>query len=102
MRFIASLAAVVWVSLWGAAQAQMTSSECLDCHSDASLTKDVGGKSVSVHVDPDKFGASVHGPMDCTDCHSGIADYPHENVVAVDCGGCHGVELKGVHGASKG
>ncbi|MGK2859369.1 MAG: cytochrome c3 family protein [Thermoanaerobaculia bacterium] len=102
MRFIASLAAVVWVSLWGAAQAQLTSSECLDCHSDSSLTKDVGGKTVSVHVDPDKFGASVHGPMDCTDCHSGITDYPHETVESVDCAGCHGVELKGVHGASAG
>src|SRR3954468_15467435 len=39
------------------------SAECLACHSDASLAKDVNGKAVSLHVDEGKFKNSIHGSM---------------------------------------
>ena len=73
------------------AAAQMSNEECLACHSDPTLTKDLGnGKTSSVHADPAKFEASVHGVFGCTDCHSDITGYPHEPVPAkVDCSMCH-------------
>ncbi|MBK5259210.1 MAG: cytochrome b/b6 domain-containing protein [Thermoanaerobaculia bacterium] len=74
----------------GLAGAQMANDECLGCHSDPSASKDVNGKAVSVHVDPTKFGASIHGSMGCNDCHAGIKGYPHEPAPAkVDCSSCH-------------
>jgi cytochrome b subunit of formate dehydrogenase len=73
-----------------AARAQATNDDCLACHSDATLTKDVGGKQVSVHVAPEAFGASIHGVLSCTDCHADIGEYPHPATVAkVACDSCH-------------
>jgi cytochrome b subunit of formate dehydrogenase len=73
-----------------AASGQMTSAECLDCHGDASLTKEVGGRQVSMHVNKARYDGSVHAPMECTDCHSDISEYPHEPAPQpVDCSGCH-------------
>ncbi|MGZ8711350.1 MAG: cytochrome b/b6 domain-containing protein, partial [Thermoanaerobaculia bacterium] len=52
------------------------------CHGDASAGE--------VHVDPVKFGASIHSSMGCSDCHSDIEEYPHEPKPAkVDCANCH-------------
>lgn len=71
------------------AGAQLTNDDCLGCHSDPAAVKDLGsGKTLSVHVDPQIFGKSVHGPLSCTDCHASIHDYPHV-VTPVDCSGCH-------------
>ncbi|HEY0592981.1 MAG TPA: cytochrome b/b6 domain-containing protein [Thermoanaerobaculia bacterium] len=78
------------LALPAVAAAQATNDDCLACHSDATLTKDVAGKAVSVHVDPEKFGKSIHGVLSCTDCHGDIAEYPHpEKVAKVACQGCH-------------
>ncbi len=68
----------------------MSNDECLGCHSDPSAAKDLGGgKTMSVHVDPQNFGGSVHAPLTCNDCHASIKAYPHENVQKVDCSPCH-------------
>ncbi len=51
--------------------------ECLLCHS-AMKGKMEGRKGlVDVHVDGDRFYASVHGVLQCTDCHMGYASGPH-------------------------
>lgn len=70
-------AVVGWLALLqvaGAAAAQKpTNEDCLACHGDAILTGDVKGKSVSLHVDPDKFKSSIHGGMfTCVDCHTDV------------------------------
>lgn len=67
------------------------SAECLACHNDASLAKDVNGKPVSLHVDEGKFKASLHGSMfACTDCHKDVKGFPHDPAPArVDCATCH-------------
>jgi formate dehydrogenase gamma subunit len=66
----------------GLANAQMSNDDCLGCHGDASAGQ--------VHVDPAKFGASIHSSMGCADCHSDIKEYPHEPKPAkVDCANCH-------------
>jgi cytochrome b subunit of formate dehydrogenase len=67
------------------------SAECLACHSDASLAKEVDGKAVSLHVDEGKFKNSIHGSMfGCTDCHKDIKGFPHDPAPAkVECATCH-------------
>ena len=67
-----------------------TNEDCLACHSDASLTKDVDGKTVSLHVDGDHFSGSVHGSLTCIACHTDIKAVPHDPVAGtVDCAQCH-------------
>ncbi len=65
--------------------------ECLACHNDSTLTKDVGGKPVSLYVNEEKFKASMHGAMfSCVDCHKDIKSVPHETTPAkLSCGSCH-------------
>jgi cytochrome b subunit of formate dehydrogenase/nitrate/TMAO reductase-like tetraheme cytochrome c subunit len=65
--------------------------ECLACHSDSTLTKDVNGKAVSVFVDPDKLHQSIHRSMfSCVDCHKDVKSSPHEKTPAkVTCATCH-------------
>src|SRR5512138_289945 len=85
----------------------VSSAECLACHSDAGLTKEVNGKSVSLHVDEGKFKGSIHGSMfQCTDCHKDIKGFPHEPAPAkVDCASCHADEVEkfkaSVHGVAR-
>jgi cytochrome b subunit of formate dehydrogenase len=70
------------------------SAECLACHNDAGLAKDVNGKAVSLHVDEGKFKGSIHGGMfTCTDCHKDVTSVPHETPPAkVECATCHADE----------
>jgi cytochrome b subunit of formate dehydrogenase/DnaJ-class molecular chaperone len=82
------------------------SAECLACHSDVNLAKEVDGKTVSLHVDEGKFKASIHGSMfGCTDCHKDIKGFPHEPAPAkVDCASCHAEETENykssIHGVA--
>lgn len=63
---------------------------CLMCHDDASLT---GADGKRVGVEAKVFKASVHGGLDCIDCHAQTANYddvPHfARYVPVDCSNCH-------------
>ena len=56
-----------------------TNADCLACHSDATLTKDQGGKAVSLHVDDAVLGKSPHKKLVCVACHTGFSaeDIPH-------------------------
>ena len=93
---------VFWVSqMWSgprvlahaqkASKAQApTNEDCLACHSDASLTKEVDGQSVSLHVDGGHFAGSAHGSLTCISCHTDIKAVPHDPVAGtVDCAQCH-------------
>ncbi len=76
----------------GTAAAQKpTNEDCLACHGDASLTRDVNGRPESLYVDAAKFRNSMHGGVfSCVDCHSDIKTFPHETVPAkVSCATCH-------------
>jgi cytochrome b subunit of formate dehydrogenase len=68
--------------------------ECLACHSDASLSHAVNGKTVSLHVDPQKFKDSIHGSMfTCVDCHTDVKSAAHENTPKkITCATCHADE----------
>lgn len=42
---------------------------CLECHSKPeSMVR--GGETISIHVDPVKYGESVHGIISCSRCHA--------------------------------
>jgi cytochrome b subunit of formate dehydrogenase len=67
-----------------------TSEDCLGCHADKELKKQVGGKSVSLFADEKLLKASVHGRLGCTSCHTGIAEVPHpDKLPPVSCRQCH-------------
>ncbi len=74
--------------------AKPAAEECLACHSDATLTHDVNGKSVSLHVDPQGFKDSIHGSMfTCVDCHTDVKSSAHETPpLKITCATCHADE----------
>ncbi|NOZ26582.1 MAG: cytochrome C [Chloroflexi bacterium] len=60
---------------------------CLGCHSNPSLEMELpSGEKLSLYVDPEVFGSSVHGRLKqkCTACHENISGYPHPPLFAVD------------------
>src|SRR5579885_3334525 len=71
-----------------------TADECLACHSDAGLTHEVNGKSVSLQVDPQKFKDSIHGSMfTCVYCHTDVTSTAHETTPKkISCAACHADE----------
>jgi nitrate/TMAO reductase-like tetraheme cytochrome c subunit len=73
------------------APAQATLPEvCLSCHGVPGLEKARDGKSISLHVDGEAFGQSVHAPLGCTACHGDASAIPHgPELKRVDCSKCH-------------
>ena len=71
-----------------------TADECLACDSDASLSHEVNGKVVSLHVDPQAFKESIHGSMfTCVDCHTDVKSSAHETPPQhITCATCHADE----------
>jgi len=67
--------------------------DCMSCHEDEELTKEIDGKEIPVYINLDKFQKSVHMDLECIDCHAdldGFDDFPHdEDLEPVDCGLCH-------------
>ncbi len=76
---------------WAKPAAKPTNADCMACHGDASLTKEVNGKPVSLYVDEKKFQASIHGSMfRCTDCHKDVTTAVHERTPdKPSCASCH-------------
>ena len=73
-KLIIAVAVTLAVSL--TASAQLKNEDCLTCHADK--------------VDAKQFGASVHAPLECTNCHSDIKAVPHDPAPKpVDCSSCH-------------
>jgi cytochrome b subunit of formate dehydrogenase len=71
-----------------------TMDECLACHSDATLSHEVNGKTVSLHVDSEAFKHSIHGSMfTCVDCHTDVKSAAHETTPRkISCATCHADE----------
>lgn len=90
---MSSLLAAAWLV---AATAGSADTDCLGCHGDKNLKSDRGR---SLYVDKARHGQSVHGGLACTDCHAGLAEYPHPTPVPrADCVSCHGDEAKEIAG----
>jgi len=64
----------------------------MTCHADPSLTTRRHGKTVSLKVDREVLTASIHGGLECVDCHADLAgaELPHGTPLAPPtCRGCH-------------
>src|SRR5450631_2178274 len=71
--------------------------DCLTCHADKTL-QDASGHVVG--VDADKFHSSIHGVLNCTDCHTSIKEYPHpEKPDPVKCVTCHADQTSAIGGS---
>lgn len=81
------------VSMLGAQP--LTKDACLGCHSAPGLQKTRDGKTVSLQVDNEAFGKSVHGAFECTNCHGDISQLPHKSELKpVVCDTCHAPSVK--------
>lgn len=97
------------------AAAEPDNALCLGCHGNEGFEMPgADGQVRSLHVAPEKFAASVHGPRQCVDCHKDFAEIPHpESALRKDaassnawrlgipdtCGTCH-VEQREVYATS--
>ncbi|MCF7817236.1 MAG: cytochrome c3 family protein, partial [Kiritimatiellales bacterium] len=91
-RFISIVLGCVLASM-----AHAKNSDCLDCHEDNTLTTERNGATVSLYIDKDVFGNSVHGSLECLDCHADLngVELPHDTPLKpVDCTSCHDREQK--------
>jgi hypothetical protein len=70
--------------------------DCLSCHGDKELKKDLAdGKTQTLFVEQKDYLQSVHGNLSCTSCHTGItASHPQDQPGKVDCGICHAQETE--------
>ncbi|MGZ4832855.1 MAG: cytochrome b/b6 domain-containing protein [Terriglobales bacterium] len=79
-----------WAAAKQTAKSKISDAECLACHADPGMTKNVDGKQVSIAVDEQKFKASTHAMFSCTDCHTDIKSAPHDTPPAKPkCATCH-------------
>jgi cytochrome b subunit of formate dehydrogenase len=69
-------------------RAAATDADCLACHGERDARSDAG---VSVFVDAEKRTKSAHAGLSCSDCHSGIEEYPHPSPPPprAACAACH-------------
>jgi predicted CXXCH cytochrome family protein len=85
LTLLLSLSTAFLLSLTSASSAQAqgpapTNDQCLACHSNPDLKKDLpSGEPLSLFVDQKHFADSVHGQKNlaCVQCHSGITGFPH-------------------------
>jgi len=64
---------------------------CMLCHEYPTLGKfDEAGEKKIFYIDGNSYASSVHGKLNCTDCHRGLESIPHVDVGKVDCSvQCH-------------
>jgi hypothetical protein len=64
---------------------------CLTCHQYPGLIKqETPVKFKLLHIDEDIYAASLHGKIDCKDCHIQITEIPHNGKTEVGCTtSCH-------------
>ena len=95
--------ALAILSLTVGAAPILKDSDCLDCHSDKTLSKtNAAGKQVSLFVDQAKLSLSAHKTNTCASCHADVtSQHPDDNRVlnAVNCAKCHATQTES-YGAS--
>jgi hypothetical protein len=64
---------------------------CMLCHSYPTIGSfDEAGEKRIFYISGTDFSSSVHGVLNCTDCHQGLSRIPHTGVKKVDCSiKCH-------------
>jgi formate dehydrogenase gamma subunit len=93
----AALALAVALAATPAGAQALKSEDCLMCHGDPSLKRSPPRPETSVFVDGARAQRSVHGALACVDCHQGIREIPHAEVLARPrCESCHADEAQGL------
>lgn len=89
--FLLGLLALLVAGGEARAQPPPAAEECLACHSDPGLKKEVGkGRFISLFVDPAHLARSPHKELMCVQCHADVRELPHaERLQKVRCEGCH-------------
>ncbi len=98
----AAAAVLILLSLAGMKALAQENSDCITCHGEKDITTERRGRTVSVYVSEKAFGASIHGGLQCVNCHVDLEgkELPHDTPLRkVDCSGCHDAEVK-QHAAS--
>lgn len=91
---------LAWLAIWicvtggipGTTIRAQSSTDCLTCHSDTSLTKEKDGKQISLFADESALAGSPHKKLVCVACHTGFNQdaIPHkEKIEPVNCARCH-------------
>lgn len=101
---ICALVVIVASFLGVSAGLAIENDECMECHSDTSLSRSKSeGMADKLYVDYKKFKYSVHNVngVNCVDCHADITELNFDNEVphgvslaSVNCDGCHEEEGK--------
>jgi len=65
--------------------------KCMMCHGNKGFSVKYGLGEKDLHIDKIILRNSVHGKLNCNDCHKGLSSIPHkpEEVKKVDCESCH-------------
>lgn len=80
--------------LMGTGLAQGQGETCVDCHEVNSPGPSTAPAVAALSSHAADFSQSVHGEMECTDCHADVSDLPHEEKLAeVECADCHDDEV---------
>ena len=102
LAIAAGIAALVLVPAAGRPALAQESSDCLACHGEKDFTAERKGRTVSLYVSEKAFAGSIHGSLQCVNCHADLEgkELPHDAPLKkVDCGACHETEAK-QHAAS--
>lgn len=84
-----------------------SNADCLECHTDPKLTHKVRGETVPMPLFPtNTFVKSVHGKLNCVDCHTGIKEALHDTPLpdaqaAAQCASCHDTQTNHVLAAEQ-
>jgi len=71
--------------------------DCLDCHTDPTLTMEKDGKVIQLFIHSEKYQNSAHAENGCVSCHDDIDedDLPHDSPLKkVECQNCHDEEAE--------
>ncbi len=80
-------------------------SDCMDCHEAEFKPRKKGQPPVWIGVRPEVFAKSVHGKLNCVDCHATITDAEHpKKLPPPQCASCHDKQVSeyatSIHGMS--
>ncbi len=85
------LGLLLWSRTADAAPVQVDPDGCLVCHALPGM-QFINDKGVrrNITIDTKHYAASLHGNVPCSDCHTSLTSFPHEEDKGVDCAAqCH-------------
>ena len=86
----AALVLLILIAGYPSAILAVPNSECMDCHEAGFKARKKGQPKEWVGVRPKVFAKSVHGKLNCVDCHNTLKETPHASrLPPAQCASCH-------------